>query len=116
MTGAPAGVKGLAVVRGEPIPVIELGALFDGGSTECTRFVSIVAGSRRISLAVDSVLGVREVDVASIQDLPPLFAHGGNHAVATIGMVDAELLMVLKSARLVTGDLDSAVGANGVLA
>jgi purine-binding chemotaxis protein CheW len=103
-------------VRGEPVPVIELGALFDGGSTESTRFVSIVVGSRRISLAVDSVLGVREVDAASLQDLPPLFADGGSSAVATIGMLDAELLMVLNSARLVTDDLHAAFGANGVLA
>jgi purine-binding chemotaxis protein CheW len=116
LAGAPAAVLGLAVVRGEPVPVIELGTLFDGGSTVSTRLVSIVAGSRRISLAVDSVLGVREIDAASLRDLPALFADRGDNAVTSIGMLDAELLTVLNSARLMTDDLHSAPDTKGVSA
>src|SRR5882724_8841487 len=61
LSGPLDGVRGLSVIRGEPVPVIDLGTLLGAsGCSVCTRFIAIRVGGRRIALAVDAVLGIRE--------------------------------------------------------
>jgi purine-binding chemotaxis protein CheW len=97
----PAFVRGLSVIRGEPVPVIDLGLLLGGATGEPTRLVLIALGPRKIALAVEAVRGVRPADRARVKDLPPLLRDATGEAVAAIGTLDAELLLVLQSGRLV---------------
>lgn len=101
VAGAPEFVAGLALIRGAPTPVVVLGCLL--GATAASswgRFVLVTAGARRVALAVDAVLGVRELDAAALQALPPLFEEGAG-AIASVAALDGELLVVIRSARLV---------------
>jgi purine-binding chemotaxis protein CheW len=100
VAGAPSIVLGLAVIRGIPLPVVDAGRLFGEEESQPERFVTLVVGARRIALAVDSVLGVRAVMQDSLHALPPLLREADDGVVTAIGLLDAELLLVLRTARL----------------
>jgi purine-binding chemotaxis protein CheW len=103
LAGVPAFVLGLSVIRGSPIPVVDALSLFSGTDErgDSTRFVTITSGDRRVALAVDSVIGVRSLHSVSLGDLPPMFRGANADVVAAIGALDADLLLVLRSARIV---------------
>jgi purine-binding chemotaxis protein CheW len=101
VAGVPAFVRGLSVVRGSAVPVVDAAALVGGTSAQPTRFVLLKAGARRIALAVDRVVGVRSIPAVSLDRLPPLLGDANPHALAAVGTLDAELLLVLRSSRLV---------------
>jgi purine-binding chemotaxis protein CheW len=107
LAGAPAFVRGLCVIRGVPRPVVDatglLGAHAPGdppAEPPTARFVTVRAGAHQVALAVDAVLGVRTVPPESLHTLPPLLQEAGAEAVAAIGRLDNELLLVLRSSRL----------------
>lgn len=100
MAGAPPFVLGLAVIRGAPLPVVDAGRLLGTDGARAKRFVSVNAGSRRVALAVDHVVGVRTVAPESLVALPPLLHVAESDVIAAIGLLDAELLLVLQSTRL----------------
>jgi len=109
VAGAPAFVRGLSVIRGMPLPVVDAARLFGDEDAQPERFVTLVAGTRRIALAVDSVLGVRSISRDALHALPPLLHEAGDDVIASIGLLDAELLLVLRSARLLPAELFPAV-------
>jgi len=97
---APSFVLGLSVVRGQPIPVIDAAGLFRGGQTAAPhRFVTVRVGERRAALAVDDVLGLRDLALLSLGALPPLLDGADSSAVAAVGALDRQLLMVLGGVR-----------------
>lgn len=102
LTGAPPSVLGAAVVRGEPVPVVDAGALLgEPGARSPTRFVSLRVGRRRAALAVDGIVGVRRVDEAALGAMPPLLRDSVAGAGRAIGALDEDLLLVLQTGRLV---------------
>jgi len=105
IAGVPSFVRGLAVVRGVPIPVVDAGSLFSGVASHATRFVTVKTGSRRIALAVDAVVGVVEIPPGSLEALPLLFQDSTLDMIAAIGTLDTDLLLVLQSARLIPEEL-----------
>jgi purine-binding chemotaxis protein CheW len=100
LAGAPPSVLGTATIRGELVPVVDLARLLGVTGGEPTRFVTIDADGRRVALAVDEVLGVRDLDGGG-DDLPPLLHDADVHEVATLGRLDGALVLVLQAARLV---------------
>jgi purine-binding chemotaxis protein CheW len=105
VAGAPPFVLGAAVVRGEVTPVVHVGRLLDPASRAAPgRFVLLELGSARtVCLAVDEVLGVRDlgpVGATAGQDLPPLFSEAAPH-LAALTTLDSELLWLLSTARVV---------------
>jgi purine-binding chemotaxis protein CheW len=97
---APAYVRGLSIIRGQPVPVVDLGLLLgDGDGARTARFVALRVDDRYVALAVDAVIKVRELDAAALRDMPPLLKDGLG-AVETLGTLDAQLLLVLRAARL----------------
>ncbi|HKC49981.1 MAG TPA: chemotaxis protein CheW [Myxococcota bacterium] len=104
---APPFVLGLALVQGEPIPVVDAARLIGGGPSEATRFVILRAGARKVALAVDAVIGVRAVSRAVLHTLPPLLSGLDEGVVSAIGRLDAELLLVLRSAQIVSDSVES---------
>lgn len=102
LSGAPDGVQGLSVIRGEPIPVVDLGTLLStSGGSACTRFIAIRVGERRVALAVDAVLGIREFAPALRTQMPPLLSDARAELVEAVGVLDNELFMVLKACSIV---------------
>jgi purine-binding chemotaxis protein CheW len=100
MAGAPPWVQGVAIVRGEPVPVVDLGAFVGGaGAAERpTRWVTVRAGPRLAALGVAAVLGVAEL--AGDGRTVPLVKDASAGAVASLRARDDELLAVLDAARV----------------
>jgi purine-binding chemotaxis protein CheW len=111
LSGAPHFIAGVAVVRGGPLPVIFVNRLFGNEEKLPGRLVVVRAGERRIGLAVDAVVDVRTLSPDMLQRLPPLLRDASHHAVADIGTLDGELLVVLEAARVVPADLFALVEA-----
>lgn len=98
----PEFVDGLSLIRGRPTPVLDarrlLGAAREPGA--CTRFVTLELAERSPALAVDAVLGVRDIDVTELAQLPALLRDAQNDLVAALGTLDQQLLIVLERSRL----------------
>lgn len=104
VVGMPPFVLGLAVVRGVPLPVVDTARLLGAQGGQAERFVIVVADKRRVALAVDGVLGVRPVAPESLHALPPLLHEADTDVIAAVGLLDAQLLLVLHSTRLLPED------------
>jgi purine-binding chemotaxis protein CheW len=109
VAGVPAFVVGLAIIRGQPVPVVDAARLLGAVATEPTRFVTIRVRSRCIALAVDAVVGVRTIDAGALGQLPPLLAGVGRDVITAVGTLDAQLLLVLESTRVIPIDVWSAL-------
>jgi purine-binding chemotaxis protein CheW len=96
-------VRGVSVIRGAAMPVVDLARLLGGGehNTVARRFVTVKVDERRAALAVEAVVGVRDIELARFQSLPPLLRHVGTEVVEAIGSSDVQLLLVLRAARLI---------------
>jgi len=104
VAGLPVFVRGLAVIRGEAIPVVDLSALLDGKPGDATRLVTLRTGSGRVALAVESVVGIREFAQDTLQELPGLLRDGGGDLIETVGVMDRQLLLVLRSSRILPAE------------
>lgn len=116
IVGAPSFVRGLAVVRGTPIPVVDAASLLSGHRSHATRFVTVKTGSRRIALAVDAVVGVVEIPLGSLDALPLLFQDANRDVISAIGTLDADLLLVLRSTHLIPEEFWAVLEAGCALA
>jgi len=98
----PGFVDGLSLIRGRPTPVIDAHRLLGAGAEGRTRerYVTLRLGERYAALAVDAVLGVRQVDVGQLDELPALL-RDQNELVVALGALDRELFLVLEGSRLV---------------
>lgn len=100
IAGAPPFVLGLSVIRGAPVPVVDLDALVGVRRTvTVSRFVSLRLVERRVALAADGVIGMRELEVASVAEMPPLLREARAGIIEEVGVLDAQLLLVLQVSR-----------------
>ncbi len=113
---APPFVRGLAIVRGVPVPVVD-GARLVGieaaSAPGSGRFVTVRVADRHVVLTVDRVLGVREFSATALHALPPLLRDAADDVVAAIGALDAQLLFVLRALHLVSASVAASVDAPG---
>jgi purine-binding chemotaxis protein CheW len=105
VAGAPAYVRGLCIIHGAPVPVVDPGLLIGHRQTQPGRLVAIRAGERTVALQLDAVLGVRIVDAGTFDALPPLLRDVAAETVAAIGTADNELLLALRATRIVPDDV-----------
>jgi len=110
VASAPAYLLGLAVIRGENVPVLDAGWLLEGKAGAVTRLVVLRVAERRVALAVASVVGTRALEPAELEGLPPLLA-GARELVRALAVLDGGLLQVLESARLIELAEPSRAGA-----
>jgi purine-binding chemotaxis protein CheW len=114
MPGAPRFVRGLAIVRGEPLPVIDLGALLGAqDETAGGRFVTLRSGPRHLVALVDEVVGVRVLNIAAIAATPPLLTGALPSLVERLGALDGQTLAVLEAAHLLSEELAAALARGG---
>ncbi len=104
VAGAPPFVLGLSIVRGEPVPVVDLSRLLNGHAGTPTRFVVVKADDRHVALAVDEVVGIRPIAADRMQNLPPLLRDADATIVSAIGTLDNALFVMLQASRIVPQD------------
>ena len=114
LAGVTRPIIGVAIIRGAAVPVVDLAWVLAAEESSPTRFVTVNADGRRVALAVDAVVGVREIPTGALHDLPPLLRDASVDAIATIGTLDATLLVVLHSGRLVPEAVWTALESHGV--
>ena len=114
--GSPPFVRGLAIVRGEPLPVVDLACLMAGGRGSPRRWVTVRTGSGAAAtvLEVDRILGIHILPDTMLRDLPPLLQNADTDVVSAMGALDAGLLLVLDQGRLLPEGLPAP--ADGALA
>ncbi len=113
LAGTPPYVLGVAIIRGGPVPVIDLDAFL--GSPVASpgpraRFVLIRTGARHVALAVREVMALADVGGVEAR-LAPLLAGACQGAVESVAALDDELVMALRLARLVPEGVWAAVAA-----
>jgi purine-binding chemotaxis protein CheW len=107
LAGVPSFVRGLAIVRGRPTPVIDAAALLGDaasladGDGAAHRFVTVSPGDRPFMLAVDAVVGVMTLPGDVARGLPSLLQTPRLAAIAATGSLDGALLLVLEHGRVV---------------
>lgn len=101
VTSAPDFVRGICVLRSEPVPVIDLERLMGRSrDAEPTRFILLRVQNRGFALAVAGVDGLCEFAPEDCVELPPLLESGDDRAVKALAQRDQELFAVLDAARL----------------
>ncbi len=99
----PSFMLGVSIIRGATAPVVHIARLMgDMAETPITRFVTIRLDKRIVALAIDRVVGIRSLDAQVMVDVPLLLQAVDSSRVAAIGILDAELLLVLQSTHVVS--------------
>jgi purine-binding chemotaxis protein CheW len=97
IAGMPSFVQGVSIIRGLPTPVLDLGVVLGSAGSVAKRFVTLRLGDRQVALAVGGVLGVREFDSSTVQELPPLLRGAPRDVIEALGTLDGEILVVLRA-------------------
>jgi purine-binding chemotaxis protein CheW len=105
LAGAPPYVRGLSIIRGAPTPIVDVGLVVGGALTHAARLVAVRAAQRTIALAVDEVIGITAIAADDLGQLPPLLSDAATDTVAAIAARDGELLVFLRTGRLVPDDV-----------
>lgn len=105
--GAPDVLLGVATIRGEAVPVLDLRRLLGAEPAAAERWITLRAG-RVVALAVDLVEGLVTVSGA---DLPPLVRDLDRDRLEGLAMRDGELVQLLRAASLLDDDVRRALDA-----
>ena len=104
----PHFVMGAAVIRGVAAPVADLSALLSGRSGSNRRWISIRCKGRPAILSVDHVRGVGSLASSDAQQLPAMLDSSAT-PISALQVLDAGLLAVLDSGRLVPDSVWAAI-------
>ena len=108
VAGMPDYVDGLAVIRGNPLPVVNLPRLLCGSTSETgteERFVTAESDGRQLALRVDEVAGIVPLQSEIWSGLPSLLDSLQAQHLAALGSHQGHLLMLLRRANLLSEDL-----------
>lgn len=115
LTGTPAFVRGITVLRGVPTPVIDVSRLLGGGPSEAERYLAVRTERGAVALATGEVLGIRTVEADATGGHPALLGGGNTRLVAGVGTLGTEPLLLLQSMRAVPDEVwETAAAAAGV--
>lgn len=109
VAGAPSFVPGLSIIRGLTTPVVDLGSVLGTPSGLRGRFVVVRTGDRQVALSVGHVEGIRLLDRATLEKLPPLLGNAAGEIVEAIGTLDTHFLVVLQAGWELPSEVWSAV-------
>ena len=113
VAGTPDFVRGVSIIRGIPTPVVDLKALLENSPSISSfgRFVTLHSDGRRVAIGVDSVIGLKTLDLAQLGALPPLLVDVSAELITSFGILDAQLLLVLRAARMVPDEVWTSLAA-----
>jgi purine-binding chemotaxis protein CheW len=114
LAGAPEYVRGLSIIRGTPVPVVDLGLVVGKELGVSTRLVAIRVAGRIIALAAGEVIGITAIAGDAFGELPPLLQDAATDTITAIGARDGELLVFLRTGRLVPDDMLARLDEAGV--
>ena len=97
ISGMPPFVRGLSIIRGQPTPVVDLALLLGRSGELFGRFITLRTKDRQVALAVDGVLGIRELDSSLLHKLPPLLQGAPDEVITAVSRLDGQLLLVLQA-------------------
>lgn len=107
----PSFLLGASMIRGAVTPVVNVAKLVCGMTDAShSRFVTLKLGERRVAFAMEDVIGIRQLDIASIEEIPLLVRELDASIIAAIATLDSELLLVLQSARLLPESVWKSIG------
>ncbi|WP_250035179.1 chemotaxis protein CheW [Paractinoplanes maris] len=112
LAGTPAFVRGIAVLRGVPTPVIDVSRLLGGGPAEADRYLAVRTERGAIAFATGDILGIRHVEAEATGGHPALLGGGSTRLVAGVGTLGTEPLLLLQSMRAVPDDVWEAAAVN----
>lgn len=102
----PPFVRGISILRGEPVPVVDLGLLLGlSGEPELRRLVALRVAGRSVAIAVEEVLKVVAGEAMARHELPPLLRGASEGTVRSIAVLDNQFLTVLEAGRLVPDEV-----------
>jgi purine-binding chemotaxis protein CheW len=115
--GAPAGVRGIAKIRGSVVPVVDLHALVSPNDTApaVDRFVTVRAGTHAVAVGVNRVDGIRFIDRDRLEQLPSLLDSSDDAVVGRLATLDGELVGLLHLSKIVPEESWLALEAEGGL-
>ncbi|MEI9948856.1 MAG: chemotaxis protein CheW [Pseudomonadota bacterium] len=117
LSGTASFIAGVSIIRGGPVPVVDLARLLGNGTDELrTRLVVVRVGERRAALSVAGVIGVRSLESAAVSELPPLLGGTSAEVILAVGSLDARLLLLLETSRMLPGFSWSSLEAGGAQA
>jgi purine-binding chemotaxis protein CheW len=111
VSGTPPFVRGVSIIRGMPVPVVDMRILLGAEGGIASRFVALRLGERQVAISVDAVLGVRQLAPSMTRNLPPLLQGASHDAIEAIGTLDEQMLVVLRSGWQLPGEVFQAVSA-----
>lgn len=117
----PAGyVRGVAVIRGAPVPVVSVDGLLgaaDEGEDGSGRFVLTKFAERQVALKVTGVDGITRLDEATLKQCPPLLAGGDTRSslITSLAVLDGQFFALLNAALLVPDEEWAALREQGLL-
>lgn len=112
LAGVPPYVRGICVLRGRPVPVVDIGLLLGGermaGEVHAARFVGVRTGPQTAVLAVDTVVGIRDIPMERLHDLSSVT---GSVACTAVGAIGREPLLLLETGRVIPDSVWDALEA-----
>lgn len=105
LAGVPPYVRGLSIIRGTPVPIVDIGLLIGNRPTQSGRMVTLKVLDRVVAIQVEAVFGIHAFAADTFCQLPPLLRDVATEAITALGSLDAELLLALHTARLVPGSV-----------
>jgi purine-binding chemotaxis protein CheW len=103
---APPFLKGIAIVRGEALPVVDIGRLVNGESeARIGRFVTVRLGRRHAVFAVGEVTGIREMGADALSEARTVLGDLEPEVIASLGRLDGQLVSLLRAAPVISDEL-----------
>ncbi|WP_081493387.1 chemotaxis protein CheW [Herbaspirillum sp. CF444] len=116
MPDMPVFLLGVSIIRGAVMPVIDVACLLGSGDAPIharhARFVTLKLGARRIAFAVDDVVGVRSLSMLTAE-ISPLLGAADTSLVEAMSILDAELILILQAARVISDAAWAALDLQG---
>ena len=109
----PDFVRGLAIVRGRAMPVVDLARVLGDSDGRVGRFVTVRAGGPGVALAVRGVVGTQVLELAQIEQLPPLAGRASPELIRGLAVLDQQFLLLLEVARILPPELAADLEARG---
>lgn len=113
IAGAPCYVLGLSIIRGVPAPVVDVGRLIGGAPSHAAQLVTVKAAARKIALAVDEAIGIVRIAADTFGELPPLLQDAATETISGLATLDSELVVFLRTSRLVPEGVLARLDADG---